>query len=555
MRFLPRFPRAAALSAALSSLLAALAALSTPALAQSPRGLPTLPPITPAELEADLRALAADSMRGRAPGTPGGRLATAYLAKRLGALGVRPADGVGYLQPVEVITRVADPASLAVEVAGASGAPLPVTLAPWRDVALRPMIQRDTVAAQGEMVFVGFGISAPTHRWDDYAGADVRGKVVVAMGGEPYVPDDTALFAGRRLTRWGTVAYKIDEARARGAAAIVLVLPASHAAFRSPVVAGRWRALASEADRPPFAAAVYLSDSAMARVLAAAGGTTWADLRARAGSRDFRAQPLGVRLRARAATSAAAVQTENVVGVLPGRDPALRGEHVALVAHWDGLGTGAPVDGDSVYNGAIDNASGLANVLAIAKSLAQAPPRRSVVFVFTTAKEWGMLGAEAFARSGPVPASRVVAMLNFEDGSEYFGETRDVIPIGAEQSELGQAFLQFAGARGLLVKPDPNAGDGAFESSETGPFARAGVPGLVIAPGSEGIGRAPGWMQARGNEYMRSRYRRPADEVTPDLDYASAAKFATLVRDFAASLANGPTAPRWAARADYERKR
>jgi hypothetical protein len=525
-------------------LLIALFALATSALAQSPRGLPVAPPITPAELESDLRVLAADSLMGRAPGTAGGRATTAYIAKRLESMGVQPGANGSFLQQFEIVTRVADPATLRVTVSTPAGAALPVTLAPWREVALRPMIHRDTVAVDGEMVFAGFGIASPAQPWDDYKGADVRGKVVVVLGGEPYAPNDTTLFAGRRLTRFGTVAYKIEEAKSRGAAAVVLVLPQAHAAFRSPIVAGRWRVLAAEGDRPPFAAAIYLSDSAFVRLLAATGGT-WDDLRATAASRDFRPKPLGVRLGVSAVTSASVVLTENVVGVIPGRDANLRAEHVALVAHWDGLGVGAPVSGDSIYNGAIDNASGVANVLAIAKSLTNVPPRRSIALVFTTAKEWGLLGADAFARAGPIHRSKIVAMLNFEDGSEYFGETRDVLPIGAEQSELGTWFVDLAGTRGLLVKPDPNAGDGAFESSETGPFARMGIPGLVIAPGSEAIGRASGWMQSRGNEYMRSRYRRPSDEVTADLDFASAAKFAMLVRDFALVIAIGPTSAQW----------
>jgi Zn-dependent M28 family amino/carboxypeptidase len=245
------------------------------------------------------------------------------------------------------------------------------------------------------------------------------------------------------------------------------------------------------------------------------------------------------------------MESENVVGVIPGSDPQLAQQHVAFSAHWDHLGIGPAVNGDSIYNGASDNASGVANLLAVARAAAQRPaPRRSLLFVFVTAEESGLLGSAFFAQNATVPVASIVANLNV-DGGNLLGRTSDFRLLGDNKSSLGPAFAQMISGRGWRVDPDDHPERGYFYRSDHFSFAKAGVPSVSIAAGNDFEGKPAGWGEQQSEEYTAHRYHQPADEYRPDFDLSGAVQLSTLVLEFATQIANAPDLPRWNPDAEF----
>jgi len=503
--------------------------------------------ITAEELGARLRLLASDAFEGRYPGTRGETLTTSYLVSELQSFGVRPGmpDG-GWLQQVAIVLHDPDPASpnearLSGRVAGA--------LEFGRDIRFRNYSEAAEVNAGGELVFVGHGIRAPMYGWDDLAGVDLRGKVAVALMAEPTISEDTAMFNGARASRFSWPLDRIAEMDRRGAAGVLWLIPA--AGFRSP--GGGIRRLRGEANPEGVRFAGSISDSAVAALLPSGAGSLDSLLRA-AGRRGFRALPLGVRLDVRLRTRPRTLVTHNVVGVVSGTDRARRDEHLVLSAHWDAYGIGPAVNGDSIYNGALDDGSGTSTLLALARVFARAPQPRSLTFLFTTSEELGLLGAEAFVRAGPLPMHRVVANLNLDDGTELFGRKRDVAPLGIELSSLGRTVDRVAARMGLRVSPDPFPEEGFFLRADNYPFARAGVPSLYMALGTDGEKQGKAWVDAKVKEYLDHHYHRPSDDfATVVLDLDGVKQYADFVRAVAIEVANDRVKPEWNPRGEFAR--
>lgn len=498
------------------------------------------------ELGARLRFLSSDVFEGRLPGTRGEALTTAYLTAELAAFGLRPGADSGWLQRVDIVTHRASAASPS---EGRVSGRVTRTLEFGRDFRVANYGADDTVAAGGELVFVGYGIHAPDHRWDDFRGADLRGKVAVLLLGEPAVAGDTAAFNGARASRYSWMAGKLEELERRGAVG-VLAVQAAGALSRAPATGMRRLAASAEGATLRFTGAI--SDSAFASLLPR--GRRLGDLLAGAKRRGFRAVPTGVRLDVRFTTEPVRVGTFNVIGVVPGTDRALRDEHVVLSAHWDAYGIGRPVDGDSIYNGALDDGSGVSQLLALARVFAANPQRRSITFLFTTAEEWGLLGARAFVCGGPVPAARMAANLNVDDGIELFGVKRNASPLGIEHSSLAEAVGRVAGAMKLRVTPDPYPDQGFFLRADNFPFALAGVPSLYMALGTDAAGQPAGFVDGKVEEYLQRHYHRPSDEYdTVVLDLAGAVQFAEFVRDVTIDVANAQARPEWLPGSEFRR--
>jgi hypothetical protein len=293
-----------------------------------------------------------------------------------------------------------------------------------------------------------------------------------------------------------------------------------------------------------WAGGVGTADGVLASLLPR--GRRLGDVVAAASRRGFRAVPTGVRFDVRFRTEPARVRSHNVIGVVPGTDPALRNEHVVLSAHWDAYGIGRAVEGDSIYNGALDDGSGVTLLLALARVFAANPQRRSITFLFTTAEEWGLLGARAFVCGGPVPAARMAANLNVDDGIELFGVKRNASPLGIEHSTLARSVERVAGSMGLAVTPDPYPEQGFFLRADNFPFALAGVPALYMALGTDAEGRPAGYIDAKVEEYLQRHYHRPSDEYeTVVVDLAGAVQFANFVRDVTIDVANSAERPQW----------
>ncbi|MGE0552124.1 MAG: M28 family peptidase [Gemmatimonadales bacterium] len=504
-------------------------------------------PITAAELSARLRFFSSDRFEGRLPGTRGDSLAVEWLVSELGSFGVEPAGTEAWLQPVSIVVHDADPDSPnEARVSGRVSRPL----AHGRDLRLANHGASARVETGGELVFVGYGIDAPAYGWNDLEGLDLEGKVAIGLFGEPKLEGDSVRFNGFRASRYSWTRDKADDLSNRGAVGVLWVLP-SGSLSSGPVTGSRRLLAEAEASQLQFTG--NLTDSALAALLPT-DGPGLAELVAQAGRPGFRARPLGSRLDVRFRTRPRTVQTRNVVGVVGGTDAALSAEHVVLSAHWDAYGIGRPVDGDSIYNGALDDGSGVTALLALARVFAAAPEPRSITFLFTTAEEWGLLGAEAFVREGPLPLDRIVANLNVDDGTELFGPKRDVAPLGIELSSLGATVALVAGEMGLRVTPDPFPEEGFFLRADNYPFARGGVPALYMALGTDAVGRPEGWTDGRVKEYIERQYHRPSDDYeTVVVDIEGARQLAEFTRRVTSAVARAPEGPAWLPGAEFSR--
>src|SRR5216110_3039651 len=421
--------------------------------ASRPGGTPAtraapLPAVSTTAMDAHLKYLADDLLEGRAPATRGGLLAARYIAAQFEALGLEPAARDGsYFQSVALVGMTPRPSL----VWGKGGATRPLTyLDDFVAWAERP---ERHIVADGEVVFVGYGVAAAEWRWDDYKDMDVRGKVLLMLVNDPGLQDST-VFNGRALTYYGRWTYKLEEAARRGALGALLVHTTESATYGWDVVRGSWSVEQFKLDRSAaqsIAFAGWVTHDAAQAALAQAGLNLDSLTRA-AGRRDFRPVATGLRVALDITSAVRHVQSENVVARMPGSDPALSREVVVFTAHWDHKGIGPVVNGDSIYNGAEDNASGIAAMLATAQALSRAtpPPRRTLLFVATTAEESGLLGSQAYVQTPLVPLERTAAVLNL-DVTNVRGATRDIDALGIDRSTLGPVFAAAARAESLAV--------------------------------------------------------------------------------------------------------
>jgi Zn-dependent M28 family amino/carboxypeptidase len=496
--------------------------------------------VSPQVLRAHTEFLADDALEGRRPGTRGGELAARYIAAEFQRMGLEPAGDSGtYYHRVPIITLTPHP-----EVKALGSSAVPMT---YRDdYVLWSMRNDSTVNAKGDLIFVGYGIVAPENNWNDYEGADVKNKIVVALVNDPGLRDST-IFRGPILTYYGRWTYKIEEARRQGAAGILLVHTTESATYPWTTVQSSWTGPQVRIEEPPSSLLVagWLSESAATRLFKE-GGQDLPGLMNKAARRGFRAVPLGMGLDATVHSEIARSATSNVLGRYPGHG-ALSREAVMIGGHYDHFGIATPVNGDSIYNGAEDNASGTAAVLAAADAFTRsgAPTGRSIVFTAFTAEESGLLGSQAFVAKPTIPLSRIAAILNL-DVMNLYGRTRDVSALGLDQSSLGTVFVRAAEAEGLTVSANHDALlKGAYFRSDHFPFARAGVPGTSIENGESYIGQPADYGDKRKDEYVAKRYHQPSDEILPTFSYDGAAQQLRVIVRTAVAVANAARQPAW----------
>ena len=512
-------------------------------------------PISASEIDGHLRFLSSDLLEGRAPGTRGGRLTAEYIAAQLRAAGIEPGVNGSYFQPVPIDVMATQPATIRAAASGKASA----TLRQPEDVVIWGGSAAPQGSARGELVFVGYGATAPEYKWDDFKGVDLKGKVLLVLVNDPPAPAaEPTLFGGKAMTYYGRWTYKFEEAERRGAAGMLIVHRTDQAGYGWQVVVGsnstEHRLLTRDPKLPaPLGVRGWITDSAATSLLRQAG-LDFAALRRQAESRDFRPVPTGIAMDLAVSSTINRVTSENVVGVVRGRDSTLGREYVALSAHWDHLGIGTPVKGDSIYNGANDNASGVATVLAIARAATtqQPRPRRSLLFVFVTAEESGLLGSAFFAQSPTVPLTQIAANLNV-DAIDFLGRTRDLIVIGDTKSSLGPQLATLLKGEGMRITPDEHPERGHFYRSDHFSLAKVGVPAISIEHGTDVIGRPAGWGAQQVEDYTNNRYHQPSDEYRPNLDLSGAVQLGDIVYRFARRLADTPTMPTWNANAEFRR--
>jgi len=504
----------------------------------------------------DVRFLSSDLLEGRAPGTRGDELARAYVAARFEAIGLEPgAPGGGFEQPIPLVGVT-------------SHAPRELRVTRGKDaVALR--LSEDYLAwsntaapearvADAEIVFVGYGIVAPEYGWDDFKDADLRGKVLLVMNDDP--SRDPALFAGKRRLHYGRWDYKFQQAAEKGALAAILIHTNASAGYGWSVVQSSWSgeqlSLAASAG-PDLPVKAWATEEACRRI-ARLGGQELEALRESAERRDFRPVPLGVRTSLALRSDVVRRESANVIGRLAGGDPTLAREAVLFTAHHDHYGTKPAAEGGKpeVYNGALDNAAGVATLLAVAEAFASLPerPRRSVLFASVTAEEQGLLGSQYLAGHLPLAPGLVAANVNL-DGASIWGRTRDVSVIGLGKSSLDDWVRALADMQGRSVAPEAYPDKGSYYRSDHLSFARIGIPALYLEAGSDVRDRPPGWGRERRQAWEETNYHRPTDDLTDEWDASGAIEDAQLVFLLGLKVANAQQPPSWRAGDEFEAAR
>ncbi len=496
-------------------------------------------------IRAHVKFLASDLLEGRGVGTRGGDLATEYIASQFALAGARPAGDRGtYFQRVPLVGAETQPnAKLLAESGGKT-----MSFA-WRDefVGVTQM-QKSDARFDAEAVFVGHGIVAPEFDWDDFKGTDVKGKVVILFTNEP-PSDDPKFFGGKALTYYGRWTYKYEQAARMGAAAVFIIHTTPTAGYGWEVVRGTWGKenpqIRNVLDAPALAYAGWLTQAAGEKLLQMAGKRV-DELLTAANTRDFHPIPLGIRIRGDMPTKLRNIESRNVAAVIPGSDPQLKDQAIVFSAHWDHLGISTPVNGDSIYNGAVDNATGCAMLIEMAhawKGLTQ-KPRRSALFVAVTAEEAGDLGADYYTEHPIFPLGKTALNINL-DGFYPFGATKDILVTGAERTTVWPTVQESARRMNLDIKPDPHPEQGLYYRSDHFSFAKAGVPAFSIELGTEYYGKPADYGAKIFDEYNDKHYHQPSDEYREDWNFAGmeeAVKFAFLI---GTTVANQEKLPTW----------
>jgi Zn-dependent M28 family amino/carboxypeptidase len=508
-----------------------------------------------AALEAPLRFLSDDLLEGRGPASRGDETAQLYLASMLEFLGYQPALPNGEWQQRFDVVGIKSEAPKTWDFKAGTQT---VDLKWWDEFIAAGGVQEPTSTLRdAELVFVGYGIQAPEYQWDDFKGMDLKGKVLVMMNNDP--DWDPKLFEGNRRLYYGRWTYKYESAARQGAAAAIIIHTTPSAGYPWQVVQTSWSGEQFElpaAGEPRIQVRGWATEEATRKLFQAAGKDL-AKLVEQARSRDFKPVPLGITTSLTLANRISKVRTANVLGLLPGSDPNLKDEVVIYTAHHDHLGVGQPdKNGDRIYNGAVDNASGCAQVMAIARAYAALPqrPRRSIVISFVAGEEQGLLGSAYLANHPPVPAGRIAANINY-DGGSVLGRTRDVTEIGLGKSSLDSIVQALAARQGRRLVGDQFPDRGFFYRSDQFSFAKVGVPAIHPEAGIDFIGRPPGWGKEQAQEYELHRYHQPSDQFDPKWNYDGMIEDAQLGFYTGFVVANDPKLPTWNPGDEFEAAR
>ncbi len=497
-----------------------------------------------------IEVLASDEFEGRAPASEGERKTIAYLRQEFEALGLEPGAGgqgeEGWIQEVPLVSITADP-SMALQVRGPRASrelEYATDFMAWT----KQVIDRVEVD-ETEVVFAGYGIVAPEYGWDDYAGVDVRGKTVILLVNDPgFATGDPDLFNGRAMTYYGRWTYKYEEAARQGAAGVLIVHETEPAGYPWEVVTGSWSGkqfglVAEDANLSRAAVEGWLAHAAARRLFADAG-LDYDELKTKAAAAGFEPVPLDLRVSLEIRNEVERSSSSNLAALLPGSSRP--DEYVVYMAHWDHFGRDETLEGDQIYNGALDNATGTAALLEIAEAFRglEEPPARSVLFLAVTAEEQGLLGSAHYAERPLKPLDRTVAALNI-DGLDIWGPMRDITVVGWGSSELDDYLAAAVESQGRVVRPDPEPEKGFFYRSDHFNFAKVGVPALYTHSGVDHVEHGEAWGRRMREEYTAERYHKPSDEYHESWDLSGAVDDLRLLFRIGYRLAQEPTWPNW----------
>jgi Zn-dependent M28 family amino/carboxypeptidase len=417
------------------------------------------------------------------------------------------------------------------------------------------------------LVFVGYGVVAPEFGWDDYKGIDVQGKTLVMLINDPPIPDpdsaselDAKMFGGRAMTYYGRWTYKFEIAAEKGAAGAIIIHETGPAGYPFAVIQGsnlgeKFHLSTPDKNMGRVAIEAWVTLD-RARELLSWAGQDFDELKERAATREFSPVPLGITASISLKNTLRPVESRNVLARVEGRDPAVRDEFVVYTAHWDHLGIGPEVDGDRIYNGARDNAVGTGGVLEIARAYSKlpTPPRRSVLFLATTAEEQGLLGSEYYAHKPVYPLAKTAAVINI-DGLNVYGRTRDLVIVGSGASTLDEYVRDAAGEQGRVVRPNPEPEKGFYYRSDHFPFAREGVPALNPEEGTEFIGKPSDFARRVRERWTEHDYHKPSDVVKDDWDLKGAREDLKVFMAVGYRVAEADRFPEWRPGHEFKAKR
>jgi Zn-dependent M28 family amino/carboxypeptidase len=522
--------------------------------------------ISAKDLLDDIKVLASDKFEGRAPATEGEKLTLAYLQKRFKEIGLEPGNPNGtYLQKVPMVGVTADPSAQLVF--AKSGSAQKLALKFGDDFVAWTKRVEPTVHVDAPLIFVGYGVVAPEYHWDDYKGVDVKGKILVMLVNDPAVPDphdptklDPHMFKGKAMTYYGRWTYKYEIAAKKGAAGALIVHETGPAGYPWGVLKGsntgeQFDLVRADKGRSRCAVEGWITREQAVKLFKMAGKDFDA-LKKTAISRDFHPVPLDVNGQLTLHNKIRTIDSDNVVGKVTGSDPKLKDQYVIYTAHWDHLGIGPAVNGDRIYNGAVDNASGVGGLIEIAKAFinVQPPPKRSILFLSVTAEEKGLLGSEYYAEHPLYPLTQTLANINM-DGLNVHGRTKDIEVIGQGMSTLDNDLDAVAKEQGRVVKPDAEPEKGFYYRSDHFNFAKVGVPALDTDAGTDFIGRPAGWGMMMRNDYTKDHYHKPSDEVRPDWNLSGAVQDLELLFSVGYRVADASEFPTWSPDSEFRARR
>ncbi len=491
-----------------------------------------------------IAVLASDDFEGRKPFTAGETKTINYLKTEFEKLGLKPGNGDSYFQEVPMVDIKSTPAG-AMAIKGAAGS---LSLKYLDDfVAATRHVTNQVKVENSEMVFAGYGIVAPEYKWNDYEGLDVKGKTVVVMVNDPGF-SDTTLFKGKTMTYYGRWTYKFEEAARQGATGIIIIHDTAPASYPWSVVRSGWSKsklyLAAKDNNSSRALMEGWITQDMAKNLFKLAGKS-EELMKQAGKPGFKPVDLGLKVSLTINNTIKKSVSNNVVAVLPGTKRA--DEYLIYSGHWDHLGKGEAINGDSIYNGAVDNATGTAALLLLADAFKKAKhqPERSILFIALTGEEQGLLGSEYYASHPLVPVNKTVADINI-DAMEASGMTKDIVVVGYGQSELEDYLAEAAKKQDRVVAKDPNPSAGSYFRSDHFNFAKVGIPALYTGNGINNVKHGEAWGKAQQEDYTKNRYHAPADNFEPaKWDFSGMVADLRLLFDVGYRLSNESTFPGW----------
>jgi Zn-dependent M28 family amino/carboxypeptidase len=524
---------------------------------------PALEAITPDGLLAHIKVLASDELEGRAPGTKGEELSVKYISDQFKKIGLQPGNPDGtYTQEVPLAGIKSEPRMSFV--VGDKTIDLKY---PDDFIASSARLQPEIKISNSEVVFVGYGIVAPEYGWDDYKNVDVRGKTLLMLIGDPPIPDprdpsklDEKMFKGKAMTYYGRWTYKYEIAAQKGAAAAVIIHQTESAGYPYSVVRTSWGKENYEIDSPNKNAEAGEARSWItldtAKKLLTACGQDFDALKKSAITEGFRPAVLDAKTNIDIKQQLRSFKSHNVIGKLEGSDPKLRDEYIIYTAHWDHLGRNPNLQGDQIYNGAIDNASGVASLIQLAAAFARLnpPPKRSVLFIATTAEEAGLLGAKFYAQHPLYHVEKTLADINI-DTINPWGKTRDIEDLSNNNSTLDDLLAAAAKRNGRVMKPNSQPEKGGFYRADHFEFSKRGVPSLYTGGGKDFIGKPPDFGQQKKDDYTAHHYHQVSDEVNLSWDLSGAVQDVQLLFEVGYQVANGEKFPEWKPESEFKGKR